>query len=266
MSDSNPPVLMAKRADVVHTKRVLSAATVMQQTSAPSEARSSEATCESRPGGRAHLARRSLAILLFWMHAGAAHNAPLCVPNLPLALGLSCSFFAESNRCSWRETGGTLPPGRRPWVVVLGVDARVSGPGSCSGSATASRMIDGAALDVLEQRSTVTRALVQSSQTLANTTGITSANGRLPCWSYLAGGTRRGCDSKAPRPAVANSNRKTVGDSPNCHFKGVHPISLCLPPRVSSTTNPQIPAHKFRSSAIVLRLENMGVCYKRDLC
>jgi len=35
---------------------------------------------------------------------------------------------------------------------------------------------------------------------------------------------------------------------------------------VHSTTNPQIPAHKFRSSAIVLRLENMGLFYKRDLC
>jgi len=33
----------------------------------------------------------------------------------------------------------------------------------------------------------------------------------------------------------------------------------------NTTTNPQIPAHKLRSSAIVLHLENMGLFYKRDL-
>ena len=37
-------------------------------------------------------------------------------------------------------------------------------------------------------------------------------------------------------------------------------------PSANTTTHPQIPTHKFRSSAIVLRLENMGLFSKRDLC
>jgi len=46
------------------------------------------------------------------------------------------------------------------------------------------------------------------------------------------------------------------------HFPDVtHCFALFTP-----LTTPQIPAHKFRSSAIVLRLENMGLFYKRDLC
>jgi len=60
-----PDLVMANRAKPVHTTRVPSGITVMQQISPPSEVRLSEVTFASRPEGCARLGSRELAMLMW---------------------------------------------------------------------------------------------------------------------------------------------------------------------------------------------------------